>query len=497
MKKYLMLVSAALILTLVISTLSGCLADSAYDIAVKNGFVGSESEWLDSLKGQDGKDGEKGDPGDKGDKGDKGDTGDRGLTGWEGEDGKDGADGKDGKDGKDGTFVVRSYVDDRTHLMLEMSDGQILDAGYVGLDRSDMGKEPSLSEESIFLTPGDIYILESNLDYPVWSSSDPDVARVAANGLIVAMNEGSCKITATSVDGKTASCDIYILDIEYFINSDGGAVITSYNGGLKEVSIPNALGGHPVTIIDDWAFFDNEDMERIILPESIKKIGYGAFSTCYALSEIVLNEGLDYIGNSAFSDCRQLRSITLPESLTTLGNASFYGCINLEEITIPSKISTIENATFSDCYSLRSINIGNVRFINDFAFFACKSIEKIILPESLLWIGESAFSSCEKLSSVKFGNANTVYGQSSFYGCRFSPVIPSGGYVEVNITMYANSNSTARVQPSLEATAARWPTKGSKLNIVGINVDEGWARVNFSGTILYMRTTLLTFDPVL
>ena len=36
--------------------LGGC-AISAYDIAVKNGFVGTEAEWLDSLKGNSGEDG--------------------------------------------------------------------------------------------------------------------------------------------------------------------------------------------------------------------------------------------------------------------------------------------------------------------------------------------------------------------------------------------------------------------------------------------------------
>ncbi len=36
----------------------GLKGESAYDIAVKNGFVGTESEWLTSLKGQDGKDAE-------------------------------------------------------------------------------------------------------------------------------------------------------------------------------------------------------------------------------------------------------------------------------------------------------------------------------------------------------------------------------------------------------------------------------------------------------
>jgi len=42
---------------------------SAYDIAVENGFVGTEQEWLASLKGQDGEKGEKGDNGDNGDDG--------------------------------------------------------------------------------------------------------------------------------------------------------------------------------------------------------------------------------------------------------------------------------------------------------------------------------------------------------------------------------------------------------------------------------------------
>lgn len=52
---------------------------SAYEVAVDNGFVGTEQEWLESLKGEQGIQGltgEKGDQGDIGPKGDKGDTGD-------------------------------------------------------------------------------------------------------------------------------------------------------------------------------------------------------------------------------------------------------------------------------------------------------------------------------------------------------------------------------------------------------------------------------------
>ena len=64
---------------------------SAYEIAVANGYVGTEEQWLESLKGEKG---DKGDPftwddltaeqkkeltGPKGDKGDKGDTGEIGY----------------------------------------------------------------------------------------------------------------------------------------------------------------------------------------------------------------------------------------------------------------------------------------------------------------------------------------------------------------------------------------------------------------------------------
>ena len=56
---------------------------SAYEIAVKNGFNGSEQEWLESLKGKDGKDGQDGGPG------------------------KDGVDGQPGRDGADGKTPVK------------------------------------------------------------------------------------------------------------------------------------------------------------------------------------------------------------------------------------------------------------------------------------------------------------------------------------------------------------------------------------------------------
>ena len=62
---------------------------SAYEIAVEHGFVGTEAEWLESLKGIDGK---------------------NGADGLPGKDGKNGTDGLSGRDGINGTDGKSAYI---------------------------------------------------------------------------------------------------------------------------------------------------------------------------------------------------------------------------------------------------------------------------------------------------------------------------------------------------------------------------------------------------
>lgn len=70
--------------------------DSAYQIAVKNGFSGTEAQWLASLKGQDGSQGPKGDIGATGAQGPQGETGPQGPQGPKGDTGEQGVQGNPG-----------------------------------------------------------------------------------------------------------------------------------------------------------------------------------------------------------------------------------------------------------------------------------------------------------------------------------------------------------------------------------------------------------------
>mgnify|MGYP000519720598 CR=1 FL=1 len=84
----------------------GAAGKSAYEIALQNGFTGTEADWLTSLKGQKGDTGAKGERGEKGEAGETGEKGEKGDTGTPGKDGVNGTDGKDGADGFSPTVTV-------------------------------------------------------------------------------------------------------------------------------------------------------------------------------------------------------------------------------------------------------------------------------------------------------------------------------------------------------------------------------------------------------
>lgn len=115
---------------------------SAYKLAVENGYTGSESEWLATLIGPIGTVGAAGKSAyelalSEGFEGD--------VTAWleslvgeKGETGAQGPKGDKGEPGKDGVSVVNAHIDDEMHLILTMSDGSKIDAGYVGTSEDDV-----------------------------------------------------------------------------------------------------------------------------------------------------------------------------------------------------------------------------------------------------------------------------------------------------------------------------------------------------------------------
>jgi hypothetical protein len=111
-------------------------------------------------------------------------------------------------------------------------------------------------------------------------------------------------------------------NFEYFIE-DNRAIITKYTGKSEVVYIPDNLDGAQVTWIGDEAFKSNITVKRVVIPDSVNRIGAFTFANCTSLISMTLPDSITVIGEGAFKDCTSLESINIPEgtdSLAILGN---------------------------------------------------------------------------------------------------------------------------------------------------------------------------------
>ena len=81
---------------------------------------------------------------------------------------------------------------------------------------------------------------------------------------------------------------------------------------------------------DGW--FSDSDIERLIIPNTVKKLGDSAFSNCVRLREVVFESDsqLETIGSYCFERCG-LREFVVPESVKDIGFGIFLGCWHMSE----------------------------------------------------------------------------------------------------------------------------------------------------------------------
>ena len=143
----------------------------------------------------------------------------------------------------------------------------------------------------------------------------------------------------------------------------------------------------------------------IVIPESVKTIGWGAFEKSKCTS-VVLPAGLRKIESNAFYSCDQLESIDFPVGLEVIEGSAFYSCGNLKKVVLPDSVTTIGDESFGNCSNLKEVVLPqSITTIDGGAFFSCTSLEEIVLPDSIDIIRSGCFSYCTNLKRV-LGGAN-------------------------------------------------------------------------------------------
>ena len=160
-------------------------------------------------------------------------------------------------------------------------------------------------------------------------------------------------------------------EYEYKVDANGNATITQFrgptDGTLYDIEIPTELGGHTVTAIGDYAFWDCHTLDNVTIPPSVTSIGKSAFYRCYALTTLSLGENIEKIGSYAFAECRHLTNVTIPEKVETIEPYTFGWCLDLKYITLPAGLTSFKDRLVS-CpagFTKQSPKNGAIYYNND------------------------------------------------------------------------------------------------------------------------------------
>ena len=257
---------------------------SAFEIAVEHGFVGTEMEWLESLRGTDGKDG---------------------LPG------KDGADGLPGRDGINGSDGKSAYIVALEHGFTGTEDDWL--QSLKGADGKD-GITPDMSD---YATKADIADLQeqirqiSAISYISVFESDSDALQKYSDSIYTYYNDGYRSLAgfAESYPHFCSAENNYAL---YFNQNDfswAGSVFVMF---LTPVAITSKM-----KLLLSYMVGASQDAEFYLIPKTDKT---GAELAQYIYEEIKSENALKLSLKWLYSDT----FISVIQSLENISDGEYY-----------------------------------------------------------------------------------------------------------------------------------------------------------------------------
>jgi len=263
---------------------------------------------------------------------------------------------------------------------------------------------------------------------------------------------------------------------------DNEITITGYLGSKKEVRIPPTIQDLPVTIIGERAFYDKNDITRVVIPKGVTQIKINAFFNCKSLTNVNIPDTVTIIEQYAFI-FSGITAVTVPKSVVYIGGGAFGGCTRLTAINVAAdnvKYSSMggvlydKNKTFLHTYpagktdSSNFVIPGTLLVIGDYAFTACSRIVSIGIPASVKQIGVGAFLFCNRLNKLTVAADNTAY------------------FTENNV-LYNKDKTLLHTYPAGRTGSSFTIQAGVKsIGDMAFAACNGLRSITFEGTIPYM-----------
>ncbi len=192
--------------------------------------------------------------------------------------------------------------------------------------------------------------------------------------------------------GGTTNIDDLIISGNRLEGIRDGATVT-------HLSVPSYVNGTRITSIYADAFYGNQDLQSVYIPNTITDIGMNAFSNCPNLKYILMDSAdITDIQYSFAQGCGNLLGVSVPAGLQSIRGNAFEGCTKLNAIRLNCNI---ENGAFANCSQLASISLGgNCRSIGNNAFENCTGLTEVTIPNCVDTLGKKIFLGCTNITKL-------------------------------------------------------------------------------------------------
>ncbi len=211
--------------------------------------------------------------------------------------------------------------------------------------------------------------------------------------------------------------------LAFYLKNDGTyAVGLGTAKYLSKIIIPSTYRGKAVTEIIEYGFtingVDDEESNlnliEVVIPDSVKIIGEGAFLCCENLLSVTIPKSVTEIGEYAFDECIlvEVYNLSSLDVSSVFDEAPLVIHTSLEEESIlEMKDDFVLMNWEGECYLLTYINHkaetvaipeGVTIIGEDCISFPYNSHTSIIIPSSVTSIGNAAFRWCSDLEDVYY-----------------------------------------------------------------------------------------------
>ena len=229
-----------------------------------------------------------------------------------------------------------------------------------------------------------------------------------------------------------------------------GHILYGYHGDLPEHSYIEVREG--TTVIADGAFnskfeslTDYNNLEGIVLPDGIKRIGDDAFAYCKGLTYVSMPKSVEYIGRYSFEKDVKILSAPrrrpnkaqteepFPKDVATIEETDRYTLDDNGVLTFKEDVTLIKDEEFKGRNDIKKVILpGTVDSVGEFSFANCKSLREVVFSEGVRWIWRNAFTSCHKLKRVHLPASMKTICSSAFSCCKGlkEAVVPSNAHID-------------------------------------------------------------------